>query len=603
MDYGRMLMPPQGYHLDRAIAATYSLDLNTLLSIPIALFYSQTLEGKLTGERFQVLEAIRRTAGCVTVYCQEGQIHVPPRYNRLFAFMEDMVVQVRPTDAFTSFHPKVWAIRYVGENNGAHAVYRVLVLTRNLTYDRSWDLAVSLEGQIGATRREVNRPLIDFLEHLNAISPVEEFRQFTRDLAKAKFNPPHDFDRIAFHPMGIDGHRTSPIASVEADEGLCMSPFVDDASIADVRKRIAGDFWIFGRKREMAKLSAEVVEHCRAYCISDLIVEGESMADADDTNEECLEQDLHAKLFVFQQPDRSRWYIGSANATKAATQRNTEFLLELLGDDRRVTLNQALEDMLGADKCPGVFEEFNPELAGETDINAERRAAVRRLEYDLIRAPLRGSLTQAENQTNYDLTVTLDLAALTAPKGIALAVKPLNCFELAEAEFGEENNLVFRNVRETDISRFIVFMITDSSEALRSFLVRYEVDGIPENRLDTIFRSIVSNKEKFFEYLGFLLAEEVCKGDLTYDSAERKGSSHGRDEDFIWHAELPIFERLVVAASRDPMKLKAVDSVIDRLKVKGPTEEVLVPPNFLEFWEVFRPLIPVTERKNGKHGK
>jgi len=42
LDYGRLLIPPEGYRLDRAIAATYSLDLNTLLSIPVALFYSQT---------------------------------------------------------------------------------------------------------------------------------------------------------------------------------------------------------------------------------------------------------------------------------------------------------------------------------------------------------------------------------------------------------------------------------------------------------------------------------------------------------------------------------------------------------------------------------
>jgi hypothetical protein len=112
LDYGRLLIPPEGYRLDRAIAATYSLDLNTLLSIPVALFYAQTLEGNLQGERFQLLEAIQRTAGIVTVYCQHGQIHVPERYNRLFAFMEEMIIPVKMADAFSSFHPKVWVLRY-----------------------------------------------------------------------------------------------------------------------------------------------------------------------------------------------------------------------------------------------------------------------------------------------------------------------------------------------------------------------------------------------------------------------------------------------------------------------------------------------------------
>jgi hypothetical protein len=60
LDYGEMLFPPEGFRLVKAIAVTYSLDLNTLLSIPIALFYAQTLEGIGEGERIQLLEAIQR---------------------------------------------------------------------------------------------------------------------------------------------------------------------------------------------------------------------------------------------------------------------------------------------------------------------------------------------------------------------------------------------------------------------------------------------------------------------------------------------------------------------------------------------------------------
>ncbi|MBN1566821.1 MAG: phospholipase D family protein [Acidobacteria bacterium] len=603
IDYGRMLIPPEGYNLERAIAATYSLDLNTLLSIPVALFYSQTLEGELTGERFQILEAIRRTADCVTVYCQKGHIHVPPRYNRLFAFMEDMVVPVPPKNAFMSFHPKVWAIRYVDNSRDTQVIYRVLILTRNLTFDRCWDLAVCLEGKPGTSKREVNEPLIDFLTYLNAISPIEEFRPFARDLAKAKLNPPRSFDRIAFHPIGINGYLKSPITSVVADEGLCMSPFMDGELVADMRKRISGDFWIFGRKQEMAKLSADVIKSCRAYSISDQIVEGESRIDSDDTSEESLEQDLHAKLFIFQQPDRNRWYIGSANATNAAAKRNIEFLVELIGYNRYSTLKQTLQDLQSQDGCSDVFEEFSPEQAGQSDIDADRRKDIRRLEFNLIHAHLRGSLTQSENQTNYDLLVMLNLTGITALKEISLCIKPLNCTEPMEAKFGCKNNLIFRNIKETEISRFIVFRIKEGDDTLRSFVARYTLDGMPASRLDSIFKSIVSNKEKFLEYLAFLLAGEVSKSDFSHDKSDRKHASYGRDDDFIWNTELPIFERLVAIASRDPMRLKAIDNLIDRLKAQDFADEPLMPPNFLDFWEVFRPLVPSTERKNGNHVK
>ena len=35
LDYGELLIPPTGFRLSRAIATTFSLDLNTLLSIPM----------------------------------------------------------------------------------------------------------------------------------------------------------------------------------------------------------------------------------------------------------------------------------------------------------------------------------------------------------------------------------------------------------------------------------------------------------------------------------------------------------------------------------------------------------------------------------------
>ncbi len=600
LDYGRLLIPPEGHRLDRAIAATYSVDLNTLLSIPVALFYSQTLEGKLDGERFQVLEAIQRTAGVVTVYYQERQIHIPERYNRLFTYLEDTVRAVRMTDAFSSFHPKVWVLRYLRDGVDEKPFYRVLVLSRNLTYDRSWDLAITLEGRMGATSRSANRPLIEFLAHLNTIRPFSGFHRFTRDLAKVTFEVPEGFKRLAFHPAGIDDHRESPIISINADEALCISPFVDDETVTKMRERVRGNFWLFGRKREMAMLNPETVEGCNAYCISDLVVEGESLADVDGSNEERLDQDLHAKLFVFQQEDTCRWFVGSANATSAARARNIEFMVELIGSDRRVTLEKAVKDLLGEDL--NVFEKFLPESAGQPDSNAKLRAALRRLEYELAQAPLRGSLSRAANQTNYDLTISLDLRELHEANGLKLAVGPLNFTKQVPAEIGKLNRLGFGNIRETEISRFVIFAINNGEEPLRSFVLRYEVDGIPATRNDAIFKSIVSNSDQFFEYLRFLLADEIFKDDLFSPPPDRKKPSKG-DDGFLWHAHLPIFESIVEAVSRNPVKLRAVDDVIQRLKTTAPAEEALVPPEFLDFWEVFRPLIAPLDGKDSVDGE
>ncbi len=249
-----------------------------------------------------------------------------------------------------------------------------------------------------------------------------------------------------------------------------------------------------------------------------------------------------------------------------------------------------------------MFEKFHPESAGQPDPNAKRRAAVRRLEYELAQAPLRGSLDLAANQTNYDLTISLNLRGVREAKGLTLEAGPLNCSELVPAEFGKPNQLAFGNIRETEISRFVVFAINDGEELLRHFVLRYEVDGIPATRNDTIFKSVVSNSNQFFEYLRFLLADEVSKGDLFPQPPNREKQSQGNDG-FLWHARLPIFESIIVAASRDPVKLKAVDGVIQRLRASGSTKEPLIPQEFLDFWEVFRPLIAPLDGKDSVDGE
>jgi hypothetical protein len=267
-----------------------------------------------------------------------------------------------------------------------------------------------------------------------------------------------------------------------------------------------------------------------------------------------------------------------------------------------VTLERAIEDLLGEDRNSSVFEKFHPESAGQPDPNAKRRATVRRLEYELAQAPLRGSLDRAANQTNYDLTINLDLRGVREAMGLTLVAGPLNCSELVRAEIGKPNQLAFGNIRETEISRFVVFAINDGEELLRHFVLRYEVDGIPATRNDMIFKSVVSNSDQFFEYLRFLLADEVSKVDL-FPQPPKRGKQSQRDDGFLWHVQLPIFESIVVAASRDPVKLKAVDGVIQRLRARGPAEEALVPPEFLDFWEVFRPLIAASDGKDSVDGE
>ncbi len=596
LDYGEMLVPPSGYRLERAVGATYSADLNTLLSIPVALIYAQTLEGKLDTERFQLLEAIKGIASKVTVYHQKGQLHVPPKYNRLYAFLEDMLVPVYPETAFSSFHPKLWVLRYVHEEDKYEPIHRTIVLSRNLTFDRSWDVAMCLEGVETSDAVDQTQPLCDFLKYLNGLSPFPDATAFIKRISRTKFDKPDGFGRLSFHPVGIPGHYTSPIQTLTAESALIISPFVDNKAVQGINDNVEGDVYLFSRVDELAKLDADVIGQCaQCYHLSNWIVEGERQLEANGENiEDIQEQDLHAKVYVFEVGGRPHWYLGSANATSAALSRNIEFLVGLKGKTKG-HINPLLDDLLGEDKKMGVFDPFDPSLASGEDVAASNRAVMRQLEYTLLAAPIKASLTQSENETNYDMHVEVDLASIRADSAMQIYFRPLTLnADPAVLKPGEISKFTFDNIQETELSRFVVYELCKGEET-RRFLLRIDVDGMPVSRHDCIFKSIVNSREKFFQYLSFLLADDREKEDIVAEADDEK-SAKNKTSDGEWHPEVPVFEQLLVAASRDPRKLKQIDELLSRLRDESRDGDVIVPQAFMDFWEAFRPLIPQGKR-------
>src|SRR4051812_35514808 len=138
------LRPPAGYALDQAVTTTFSLDLMALLTIPVSFTFFQLKDhdGAPAVDPLALLEALRRHAGRLTVFCQAGQIHVPRQVQLLLGYVEDAVHQVRaPRDGV--FHPKLTVLRYAAEgptdadgDDLTPVVYRVLCSSRNLTFDR-----------------------------------------------------------------------------------------------------------------------------------------------------------------------------------------------------------------------------------------------------------------------------------------------------------------------------------------------------------------------------------------------------------------------------------------------------------------------------------
>ena len=149
------LRPPEGYVLDRAVGTTFTLDLMTLLAVPLAFTFSdvQDRDGQIPTEPLSLLESARRYADRIVVFCQGGQTGVPRARQPALAFIEQSVIAGFPPrrGQFRGvFHPKVWVLRYAARGDTADEPirYRLVCQSRNLTFDASWDASLVLRWRV-----------------------------------------------------------------------------------------------------------------------------------------------------------------------------------------------------------------------------------------------------------------------------------------------------------------------------------------------------------------------------------------------------------------------------------------------------------------------
>ena len=176
------LRPPPGYRLDIALLTTYSLDLEALVALPLGVLAQadEQLE-TLLSDPLLLLEALREAGERFHVFVDEGGIAIPHTHRELYAMLESSVHPVRAPGG-GAFHPKVWVIRYSKENAATgNPLLRVGVMSRNLTFDRSWDIALVSEAySSGRPRARASRPLGELLRALPRLTSED-----LSDLARA----------------------------------------------------------------------------------------------------------------------------------------------------------------------------------------------------------------------------------------------------------------------------------------------------------------------------------------------------------------------------------------------------------------------------------
>ena len=328
------LRPPPGMVLGQAVATTFTLDLETAMSIPIAFARGRSQD--LT-DPISVMEALRDCRDRIDIFCQAGAIRPPTSQSTLFAFLEPMITQVWERSRL--FHPKIWLLRYDGPQDSR---MRLLVLTRNLTADRAWDLAVSLDGEVDPKRKR-DRSLPELVTwaigHTKGPALDERRRERLQglldDAACTAWEKPADAWDVTLHALGVGLPNTLKLAGTRA---LVVSPFVQSDGLERIDAR---SLVLVSRPEELDRLDDSTVTNIDARVLNEAAWLSEGGEDNRLTG-------LHAKAYVIEY-DRRAWNIlGSPNATRpglAGDRRsNIEFAVTVEGSKKDFGVDRWLSD-------------------------------------------------------------------------------------------------------------------------------------------------------------------------------------------------------------------------------------------------------------------
>ena len=586
--YTSALTPPDGFTFDTGLATTFSLDPAVLLSIPLEIALG-SISGKDETDPIALLEGLRSIANRLTVFVDRGRTHVPKQANQLYGLLESMISEVR-APLGGSFHPKMWLLRFI-DNDSDEPLLRLLILSRNITADNSWDICMQIEGYPTGRNVAGNKALFDLITKLPEYcvekltkNRKKQIGSLANECRRTKWNLPEGFETLEFITLG-DGRAFKPEWT---DELAIISPWVGEsalrqlsASTENLRIIISRSEDLDTHKRDLGKLAK------KWHCLSE-------RAEIDDGEEASNPEliGLHAKVYIGKRGWDTHIYIGSANATNVALVRgsNVELLAHLTGKKSRIG---SIDTLLGSDGLGPFLYEYDwdvepPEAdkqkekaqkllekARETIINADIELECCEVSTDRWKQSLKTNseikLKGVDSFVAWPLTVRNERA--------------VDCLGLSP-----QKELSLGQYSKASLSTLIAFSISSNIVKLSlQFVLCLPITGLPEDRDDEILRSIIKDKESFLRYLMLLLGKYGNGFPVLKKHSTGGSGGYGK-----WRVGTPLLEDMIRTLSRDPERLEAISNILVKLKSNEESDDTIVPGEFKKLWESFDEILRQT---------
>ena len=587
-----LLRPPPGHRLDLAVLTTYTLDLEALLALPLGVLAHTDggVEDMLT-DPLLLTQALREAGDRIHVFVDKTGIAIPGKERALYAMLESSVHPVRAPNGGV-FHPKIWVARFITDDGPP--LLRVAILSRNLTFDRSWDVALASEATPKPRQKaKPSRPLSDLLKKLPDLA-TEKLEPRVADRMKAlaeeigrtrfpsplaeetgrtRFPSPEGFAApVEFHLLGLSRqkHPWRPLNG--GSRILAIAPFVNrtalDALLAGTGK---GEHVLVSRQEELDSLPDGTLD-----AWGKILVLSDAAQDEPEDGAGTSPTGLHAKIIAVEQGWDVTWYVGSANLTAAAfTGRNVEMMAAVTGRRGRRTSNRGygIDRFLesGFESLCTPYRKDNQEPEGDDVVQARKR--IEEARNALIAAELTVVCSRADESWTWTLK-----GRVTLPDGVEATTWPISVSEDQARPLDLPSCWTLPLTRLTAFAAFRLRVRVRGVDDIRMTL-RLPASGIPEDRLHQVLRTLIDSPERFLRFLRALLGG--LDGRVDWAKNRGDGSEGGAwGEGFTGET---LLEDLVRAAARDPERLKPVRRLIDDLR-KTEEGRTIVPDDLFAVW-------------------
>lgn len=594
------LRPPPGHEVDVAVTTTFSLNLTAMLIAPMTFALAEMDDSHRIDDRdpAQLLDAVQRFMGRTTVFCQAAGIHVPASHSRIHTFLEGSLHEVEPPTENALFHPKLWAIRYRRPHNGA-LFHRVVVGSRNLTLDSSWDTALVLdEGPDGTIDAAPAGAAVEAVTGM-VLDPLTEARRdaildLARTLRDVRLEAPEPFTGGALLPLGLGGDPAPWPFPERPRKVLAISPFLASDTLSRIHDG-AQETTLLTRAAAADQLGSRALHDWDVNVLDSAVdggaegsavVEDATDGDANPAPSTLLDlTGLHAKTVIVDREDgQSEVITGSANLTEQAWNRNVEVDAVLVGPTRLCGVDAVLGESGKAMGLRTIMEPYTPAPDAIEDPALDTGYLLEEFHRSLARSAPRPRLDLV--RTGDDVVSARLTLVLPEDCPGETVIWPLTAPRLRRS-LAEETSW---ELSLDEITPFLAVETTHGdgpARATRRCLLKVQLVGDVIDREQRALAAMLTSRDRVLRYLALLLgldesaavhAQEPELDMLTSTIDGIAATDHRRPP-----PPIVLFEPLVRAAGNDIDRILSVRKQVEAV-LELPKADELIPPEFLRLW-------------------